>query len=299
MPLGKSKVGKLSAAAGSKAMASPANYNLQLQAYQVEPAIVSQAINNGIRRLRATDADVQAAERFLEALLGRKLAYTLADVAPLAQAIRTRVGFAAKGVPTGPEGLKHASVYASLLGQALYYKSLVGAYMELLRAYSGLIADARSGPPTAMGQAMVQVATENVALWRAKVDSADSFCTSGDSKDLYMLLQGSSEWFSDSPSGNLFSKTDQLACAKKIDLVTAEDGLGDLSAASGVIKKMADLVAKLDATIGKEVDYEDLSKVRRVGKELQFADAAGTGITSLGALQAAFAANGRLFVRVK
>jgi hypothetical protein len=273
-------------------MSKPADFKLRLQAFQVEPAIVSQAINNGMRRVRSTNAKVQEAERFLEALLGRKLTYTMADVGPLAQAVRTRVGFADAGVPK-TESLKRVSVYAQLLGQALYIKMRMAAYMELMRAYSEMIADARSGPPTAMGPALVKVASDNVDLWETKDSRVDPFCTSGDSKDLYMLLQGSSDSFSESPPYNLFYKDAEFPCGLKIDLLTQPDGKADVDA---VFTEMKALATVLKDTILKPQDYDDVAKASRAGKDLQFVDSAGAALTNLKELQAAFAANGRLFV---
>lgn len=273
-------------------MAEPGKYEIALQAFQTEPAIVAQVINAGMQRVQSLPA-VQDAVRFVEALLGRRATFTLADVAPLAKAVRQRIGVQANlagAKANKANGLGPVSLYASLLGQALLIRMRSAASVELMRAWAKCIAETRAGPATSLSRELVTLASSEVTAL------GGDYAAAGDSKDLFILMSGTTADFKEGTPNKLADKS-KLACDEKVELVTLEDGKADLDSS---MTAMADLDTALEKTIGKENDISGLQALRRTGKELTLLAADKSSVAAdLATLMTSFRTHGRLFIKVK
>jgi hypothetical protein len=260
-----------------------------LQMYQVEPPIVAQVINAGMRRVQQ-DPQVQEAVQFLQGALGQRLTFTMADVEPLARFIRQRVGLATSKREKSNKARNHASTYGRLLGETLKMKTLAQSLVQAMRAYSQLRKDAKSGPVTRVSREAAEIAMEEFGI----ITSGTGKQMAGDSKDLYALITGTLKDF-DEGSMNIIDDADVIGVS--LEVVTKEDGKADFEKS---MLAMYD-IARAAGTNGiKDNEIVDPRKARRLGKTFKFVSQNGAIVLdSLTLLQNEFAKHGRVFVAVE
>lgn len=280
----------------SKEAKDQGNYELALQSFQTEPAVLDNVIETSMRRVRQL-SEIQAVVGFLEPIIGRRLTFTMADVAPIANAIRQRGGFKASTTAAkASELLVRASAYAALLGQAMFWKLRLGAYVRLMQAWKRCAVDTRTGQATTVSRKLVDAALSQVDEWKAK-SNASKIVAAGESKDLYLLLKGTADGFSEHAIDNTFASSGLVIAAAMTVLISDEDGKGNLVA---VTTAMRAVHTGLEKTVGRFNDYVDIRKARRLGKKFFFTGPdKSTKAASYAALLSAFRMNGRLFVKVK
>ena len=279
----------------SKEAKDQGNYELALQSFQTEPAVLDNVIETSMRRVRQL-SEIQAVVGFLEPIIGRRLTFTMADVAPIANAIRHRGGFkASTGAAKASELLVRASEYAALLGQAMFWKLRLGALVRLMQAWKRCAVETRTGQATTISRKLVDAALSQVNEWKTK-SSASKIIAAGESKDLYLLLKGTADGFSEHAIDNTFASSGLVIGAAMTVLVSDEDGKGNLVA---VIAAISAVHTGLEKTVGRNSDYVDIRKARRIGKKFFFTGSdKSTKAASYAVLLSAFRTNGRLFVKV-
>jgi hypothetical protein len=283
----------------AKAAAAPSelrgvDFTRIMQPYLTEPPILAQVLRSAMARARANEK-VQTSVRFLEGVIGKKLTFTMADVAPLASVIRQRVGLKADAAAANAVvPLKHASIYAALLGQALLKKQQMDAVVALMRAANQYVADARAGPPTSLAYQMFVIAEDEKNELHPTVPLIAS---AGDSKDLYALMCGTLTGFKDGQH-NVIASEDGFAAKTEIVKLFEDnrDGIEDLT---HFFERVNQIVALVKQKIASEYDFIQPGHARRLDKKFNFIARDGSELRKLSGLASNFVANGRLFVKVK